>query len=144
MKTGNIHARFFALLKRLPFFTKGELVWKYSHMLTDSLSQFYEADRQSYYTMISDMQQMVDEMDNNNDRTIKKLRSAILHRLQKHGVDTTNWSRVNQFLEQPRIAGKRLYDITEEEMRTLIKKLERILEKDAAQEQEITRLSQLN
>lgn len=60
---------------------------------------------------------------------VKQLRSAILNRLQRYGVDTTSWARVNQFLQQPRIAGKRLYEMSIDEMRSLIPKLEMILQK---------------
>ncbi|MCF8339199.1 MAG: hypothetical protein K9I74_14575 [Bacteroidales bacterium] len=151
MKSISVHARFFALLKRIPYCTRQELVWEYSNMLTDSLSEFYERDRKGYDRMIGDMQKIVNKMNNesrddssDSDRTIKKLRSAILHRLQKHGVDTTNWAEVNRFLEQPRIAGKRLYKLNEKELRDLIPKLESILNKDRVKRDEIDRLSQMN
>ena len=74
----------------------------------------------------------------------KKLRSSILKKLQLHGVDTTDWTCVNQFLENPRIAGKRLYNMSNEEMRLLIKKLGSILGKDATKKQEIERITKLN
>jgi len=54
-----------------------------------------------------------------------------LHRLQKHGIDTTDWSRVNAFMRQPRIAGKTLGEMNEDELKALTKKLMKILEKDA-------------
>ena len=74
----------------------------------------------------------------------KKLRSSILKKLQLHGVDTTDWTCVNRFLENPRIAGKRLYNMSNEEMRLLIKKLGSILGKDATKKQEIERITKLN
>lgn len=54
---------------------------------------------------------------------IRKLRSTALTLLTKIGVDTTNWSRVNNYLEEPRICGKRLYDCDKTELDALIKKL---------------------
>jgi len=151
MNTLSVHARFFALLKRIPYQTKNELVWQYSNMLTESLSEFYEQDPKGYAAMISDMQRLVNRMDKkpepaekSDERTIKKLRSAILYRLQKHGVDTTNWSRVNAFMENRRIAGKRLYDMDEDEMRVFIRKLESILKKDQEHEEEVNRLTRMN
>ena len=74
----------------------------------------------------------------------KKLRSSILKKLQLHGVDTTDWICVNRFLENPRIAGKRLYNMDQQEMRDLIKKLGSILGKDATKKQEIERITKLN
>ncbi len=151
MKTLSAHARFYGLLRRLPQTSKEEMVWQYSNMLTDSLSEFYERDRAGYNRMIADMQRLVNRIDKKpepkgtaNEQAIKKLRSAILHRLQKHGVDTTNWNDVNRFMENPRIAGKRLYDMQEEEMRVIIRKLESILRKDKQKQAEIARMTKLN
>ncbi len=144
----NQHARFYALLSRLPQTSKTELVWQYSNMSTDSLYEFYRSNPAAYNRMLDDMQQLVTSVTRQagpaNQAELKKLRSGILHRLQKHGVDTTDWSKVNQFLENPRIAGKRLYDLTEAEMRVLIPKLESILRKDKQKQAELARLTQLN
>jgi len=154
MKTtsNNIHSRFFGLLKSLPYLDKQDLVWQYSNMLTTSLSDFYTKDPIGYRKMITDMQKMVDSLDkkteiqvnNTADPSIKKLRSGILHRLQRYGIDTTDWKKVNAFLEQPRIAGKRLYDMSAEEMGDFIKKMESILKKEEKQRAEIERLAHLN
>lgn len=75
---------------------------------------------------------------------MKKLRSSILKKLQLHGVDTTDWTCVNRFLENPRIAGKRLYNMTNAEMQSLIKKLGSILSKDAYKRKELERITQQN
>lgn len=154
MKTANysVHARFFMLLKQLPFLTKEELVWEHSGMLTESLSEYYRINPAGYNRMICDMQQTVDSMKQPQKKTGKKqtseitkrLRSGVLHRLQKHGVDTTKWDCVNKFLEQPRIAGKRLYDMSDQELIELIPKLESILKKDKQREAEIERMTLMN
>jgi len=152
MKTLNPHSRFFGLINRLPHADAQDLVWQYSKMLTESLSEFYAKRPDLYNIMIQDLQKMVNKMDKpgetpkipDTNRDIKKLRSAVLHRLQKHGIDTTNWEKVNSFLEQPRIAGKRLYQMNLEEIENLIKKLESILKKDKTREKEINRLSKMN
>ena len=62
-------------------------------------------------------------------RSLKWQRSAVLKRLQQIGVDTTDWSRVNGFLQQPRIAGKPLYKLDSDELAALIPKLEAIKKK---------------
>ena len=74
----------------------------------------------------------------------KKLRSGILKKLQLHGVDTTDWTCVNHFLENPKIAGKRLYSMTHEEMHDLIKKLGSILRKDAEKRKKIEQITLQN
>ena len=139
-KKRNIHARFYAALSRMPGAMKEDIVWQYSHLLTTSLSEFFEKKPQGYWAMVADLERKapsnspkVDERAAQRlliEREIKAKRSAILHRIQKYGVDTTDWRKVNAFLEQPRIAGKRLYKMTIYEMQELIKKLESILKKE--------------
>jgi mevalonate kinase len=143
------HARFYALLKQIPQSDKEQFVWEYSGMLTTSLSEFVERKPQEYRQMISDMQNLVNEMNvhSSNDAIkaeLKRLRSAILHRLQKHGVDTTDWNKVNAFMRQPRIAGKTLGEMNLEELKSFIPKLQSILTKDKEKQREIERLQQLN
>lgn len=125
--------RFFALLAKMPGADKEDLIWSASGMLTTSLREFHEKNPEGYKRMLANMQVEVNKItiDNEQKIIIKSLRSSILTRLQKHGVDTTDWKRINKFLEQPRISGKRLYDMSIDEMRALIPKLESILAKDA-------------
>lgn len=61
----------------------------------------------------------------------RKLRATVLTLLQKLGVYATNddWDKVNQYLIQPRIAGKLLYQMHPDEMRSLIRKLHSIIAK---------------
>ena len=132
MKTRGIHNKFFSLLNQMPGADKEELVWLYSNMMTTSLREFYAQKPEEYRRMIADLQVKVNQTKKGyTDPSIKMLRSSILHRLQKHGVDTTQWAYVNAFLVQPRIAGKMLFEMDAREMRYLITKLEQILKKDA-------------
>ena len=135
------YSRFFVLLKQIPQADKEEMVWTYSNMKTNSLNEFATIDPDGYNRMINDMQNIVNGI---NAQDLKSLRSAILHRLQKHGVDTTNWANVNRFMEQPRIAGKKLYEMSVPEMQDLIKKLESILSKDKKHQENLNRLACLN
>ena len=124
--------KFFALLAKMPGADKEELVWQFSNMLTESLKEFHAKDIEGYRRMIASMQEEVNKTSVKRDEESakKSLRSSILGRLQKHGIDTSNWARVNQFLENKRIAGKRLYEMDILEMRALIPKLESILAKE--------------
>lgn len=135
------HREFFGLLKQMPGANKEDVVWQYSNGFTQSLSTFANCDPQGYRRMLIDLRKAVKT---DADRQTKKLRSAILHRLQKHGVDTTDWDKVNRFLEQPRIAGKRLYDMSNDEMKALIPKMESILGKDKVERERIKRITTQN
>jgi hypothetical protein len=135
MKKG-VYDRFFALLNQMPSDDKDELkeqlVWQYSGMLTASLKEFAAQKPEEYKRMLADMQVQVEKFNPKRfrEQETKRLRSAILNRLQKYGIDTTQWPAVNKFLQQPRIGGKRLYEMSNEEMALLIPKLENILKKD--------------
>lgn len=63
------------------------------------------------------------------EKSMKKMRSAVLVRLQHLGIDTTDWDNVNAYLENKRIAGKPLYRLSYEELQSLIPKLESIKRK---------------
>lgn len=61
--------------------------------------------------------------------SLRLQRSRVLKRLQKIGIDTTDWRTVNQYLCSTRIAGKPLYQLDSDELSALIPKLESILKK---------------
>jgi hypothetical protein len=132
----NPHGRFYGLLSRIPGVDKEELIWQYSDMLTYSLTEFLKKKPGKYARMITDMQKIADSFTADKEKEellqekkIKKLRSAILVRLQKYGIDTTNWTEVNNFMRQPKIAGKTLGEMNLNELYELIPKLESILTK---------------
>lgn len=60
---------------------------------------------------------------------VKKARSRALHQLQKYGIDTTDWDRVNAFVAQRRIAGKPFYHLNVEELDQLTNKMRAIISK---------------
>ena len=62
-------------------------------------------------------------------KNLKFYRSAVLKRLQKMGINTSDWGRVNAFLSDRRIAGQPLYAMSVETMKKLIPKLEKLCEK---------------
>ena len=137
-KKNNPFARFYYLLSQMNGANKEDLVWKYSNFLTNSLSEFMELLPANYQRMIADMQKIVNQIPQEEkgrnaliiERELKKRRSAILLRLQKHGINTTDWNTVNKFMRNPKIAGKTLGEMNIEEMDLLIPKLESILAKD--------------
>jgi hypothetical protein len=146
MTKQGVHDRFFSLLKQIPGAEKEALVWQYSGMLTTSLREFYAKRPEDYKRMIADLQVKINASARKGspDPEVKMLRSSILHRLQKHGVDTTNWTCVNTFLQQPRIAGKMLFEMSAAEMKSLIPKLESILAKDTEKRTEEIKMTERN
>lgn len=76
----------------------------------------------------------------------RTLRSDVMVTLDKLGVyvDNGDWQRVNAFLMQPRIAGKLLYQMCDDELLALNRKLRAMLAKKAEQDTEINRLKLLN
>ena len=79
---------------------------------------------------------------------LRKERSATLKLMQKAGIDTTDWNRINRFCLDPRIAGKEFARITADEHPQLRRKLRAIdskggftiaAEKRAAREAEAAR-----
>jgi len=77
---------------------KRQLVWQYTDGRTDSLR---EMTRREYDRCCADI-----ERKNGYRDELRKERSATLKLMQKAGIDTTDWNRVNAFCLDPRIAGK--------------------------------------
>ena len=131
MKKQNNYARFFALIKRLPGNPeelKENLVLAFTNGRTRSLRDMY-ADE--YDKMCDSLQGSQSSTLSQKDFTaaIKKQRSAVLKRMQKMGVDTSDWAAVDEFCLNPRIAGKEFRQISLDELSALVKKLEAIAAK---------------
>jgi hypothetical protein len=76
----------------------------------------------------------------------RNLRSSILTLLTRLGVYNTSddWAAVNQFLMDKRIAGKLMYQCTDDELRILKRKLHNIIRKTEADAKDEKRLMRLN
>ena len=111
-------ARFYSILKRVPKmggedFAKRELVsigTEYDG-LCDLLEKRFPEKRDIYV------------------EKRRKKRSSCLKLLQKIGVDTTNWTAINNYCKSPKIAGKVFADLDIEELQQLSLKLRMILKK---------------
>lgn len=121
------YARFYALLKELPYDgdreeLKTDLVSQATNGRTESLK---ETTKEEYQRLCSMMEGRVPERRRLALREMRKAlrrqRSMALHQMQLWGVDTANWDKVNAFCEDKRICGKtfRELDITELEALTL-------------------------
>lgn len=125
MKARN-YARFYVLLNRLPTTDreelKAELVSQYTGGRTDSLR---EMTTKEYDAMCEAMQQM----DQNRKareiyrEQLRQKRSVALKLMQRHGIDTTDWERVDAFCMNPRIGGKKFAKLTVDELDMVAVKL---------------------
>jgi hypothetical protein len=91
----------------------------------------YEHARDLPDDLLDDAVRRLVELRDGKAALTRMLRSDILTVLQKLGVymDNNSWSRVNEYLLQPRIAGKMLYQMSDVELVALRIKLNSILSK---------------
>lgn len=78
--------------------TRRQLVLQYTDGRTDSLR---EMTREEYGALCK----ALEEMEGRREE-LRKARSTALRLMQRLGIDTTDWRRINIFCRQPRIAGK--------------------------------------
>lgn len=112
--------RFYAAIKALDFIAdrddvKKSLVRQYTDGRTDSLREMTRAE---YERCCTDLERKVCRQDE-----LRRERSATLKLMQRMGVDTTDWKRVNFLCRDARIIGKDFYHITAGEHRELRRKL---------------------
>lgn len=119
------YAKFYSLLKQLPGDKediKRQLVLQYTCYRTDSLR---EVTKNEYYKICDRMRDLIREggLDNAAREELRHKRSICLKLMQKLGIDTTCWNRINAFCQDGRIAGKPFRDISTEELDALARKL---------------------
>lgn len=131
---------FYVLLKKLPGATDGlkeDLVFQFTGGRTKSLR---EMTINEYNNMCASMRESNEGFDPDMFKVeIKRRRSAVLKRLQKLGIDTTNWAHVDNYCMSSKIAGKRFAAITIEELSDLVPKLESILRKKGTHKVDVPR-----
>lgn len=119
-------ARFYAALNRVQYAGEREelkksVVRQYTLERTDSLR---EMTREEYDGCCAALEKITGYKDE-----LKKQRSVCLRLMQKIGVDTSDWVRVNNFCEHPRIAGKAFGRLTVKELEAMEIKLRAIQRK---------------
>lgn len=121
------YARFYALLKQMQGDSeqiKETLVLRFTKGRTDSLRQMR---RDEYEMMCEAMEAEIEHPGLSAEefhRERKRLRSAVLHRMQRLGIDTSDWDVVDTFCLNTRIAGKEFARLSLAELEILISKLE--------------------
>lgn len=127
-------ARFYGLLKKLNYDAheqeecKRAWIRKYTGGRTDSLKEIRKAE---YERLCQDLEQRLGLDDEDKRRLLlyhelKRRRSICLKLMQKMGIDTSDWERVNAFCLNPKIAGKVFRKIDLDELQDLAVKLRTI------------------
>lgn len=89
--------------------------------------------------MIGRLNEIVKKQKGNSDAAFRAARSACLVQVNKLGIyqDNGDWSKVNAFLLQPRIAGKQLFEMNLDELKALKNKLYAMVKKRQASDDDI-------
>ena len=119
-------ARFYAAFNQLPCSgdreeMKRDLVRQWTWNRTESLR---EMTKEEYDSCCDAMEKMTGYKDEQ-----KFKRSLCLKLMQTLGIDTTDWTRINSFCKDGRIAGKVFARLTNEELDALATKLRSIQRK---------------
>lgn len=122
------YGRFYATLKRLSGADKETLVEQYTNGRTTHLHLMLPSE---YERMCSDMESVAgyDARRQEQLRALRRARSGVLHQMQLWGVDTADWSKVNAFCEDRRIAGKVFRSLDTDELNKLNTKLRMMIRK---------------
>lgn len=120
------YSRFYALLNRLPVHDeemKERLVRQYTRGRTSSLREMTATE---YGAMCDALDNSLKDGWSIKREYLRKYRSAALKQMQRLGIDTTDWTRINAFCRDPRIAGREFGALTPEELEALTVKLRSI------------------
>jgi len=101
-------------------YLKCQTVLQWTNGRTSEAKEMTDAE---YKEMIMDLERLTGRR-----ALLKKKRSLVLKLMQKIGVDTTDWTRVNGFCVDSRIAGKEFRRLSVEDLESLSVKL-RMIEK---------------
>ena len=117
------YRRFWALLRDMPGADKDEIVWQFTGGRTTHLHLMTEDE---YRRMLRMMDGIVA---GERRELLRKWRRICLKLLQEIGVDTGDWTRVNAYCANARIAGRAFGEISAEGLKALAVKLRAILRK---------------
>ena len=126
-------ARFYALFNKLPYQGdreefKKQIVLQYTWNRTDSLKEMTAKEYEVCCTALEKLSGQ-DEWRQKLREELRRKRSVCLKLMQQLGIDTTDWNRVNEFCNNPRIAGKPFVQISTAELEQLAIKLRAIQRK---------------
>lgn len=137
-------ARFYGLLRYLSFGDndqreefKKSVVSQYTNGRTESLREIRRIEYDTLCSALEDLTGMNTREKIRQARyaELKRRRSVCLKLMQRLGVDTTDWARVDNFCMHPRLAGKPFRKIDTEELEALAVKLRTIERKSGLKPQ---------
>ena len=117
------YSRFYTLLTRMSHAgerkeMKDSMVYRYTNGRTTHLKEMTLAEYNGICAVLERVTGHTDEL--------RKLRSRVLKQMQRMGVDTADWTRVNALCEDKRIAGKTFARLKIAELEALSVKLRSI------------------
>lgn len=125
MKKAKSYGRFYALMRDNPEADKNDLVMQFTDGRTTSLR---EMTQQEFDEMCDVLERTKTDRPQRAEQ--KRLRSSVLKRIQKLGISTVdNWNGIDEFCQSTRIAGKKFAELSNDELKALIGKLEAIIRK---------------
>lgn len=124
-------ARFYGILKKNYEFATKELGDEFKEGLVSQFTNgrttsLRDMTRKEYDRMCVELKVQTNQLLRAVKDEQRKHRSQCLRLMQKLGIDTTDWVRVNAFCEDPRIAGKVFRRLSNEELDQLAVKLRTI------------------
>ncbi len=127
------YRRFYAIFKQLSSpFGRDELKETLVSSFTDGrTSHLHEMTQKEYNAMCDSLEERTGWKEE-----LKKSRSVCLKLMQKLGIDTTDWQRINDFCSNPRIAGKVFARLGVDDLGALQVKLRAILRKGGLKKRE--------
>ncbi len=128
------YARFYGILKQGYKFATKELGEDFKESVVSQFTDgrttsLREMTRKEYDTMCAKLEAATSRLLQSARDERRKRRSRCLKLMQKLGIDTTDWTRINAFCEDARIAGKAFGRLTVEELEQLSVKLRSIQRK---------------
>lgn len=131
------YARFYALLNEIPTSDRDELkrtlVMQYTGGRTDSVKDMHTDEYESLCRQLERSSVYARKRAIEREQ-LRQKRSAVLHLMQKLGVNTACWDTVNAFCKQPRIAGKEFRQLDCQELDEVKLRLWAICRKREARE----------
>ena len=127
-------ARFYVLLKERYAFASKELGEEFkasivSQFTNGRTTSLREMSRDEYDAMCDRLEGTSAWIRKSIEAEHRRLRSRCLRQMQQLGIDTTDWTRINAFCQDPRLCGKPFRQLSQEELEQLSVKLRAISRK---------------
>lgn len=90
------------------------------------------------------VEKLVDQKNQQVNADVRLWRHRCLRLINACGIDTNNWDAVNEFMLNPRIAGKHLYELNVMDLQVLHRKLHNVLQNKRTKQQETEHLALRN